>query len=173
MNPFKNYYKKIIRQDFVNKFKTNHNEKLPNLERITLNFGCKGFTLPKFATTTLALEIIAKKKASITTSRKPNVLLKIQKGQPAGNKIELKKNRAYVFINNFNLSVLTQFKNFSGFKVKNQAISYQLPKNAIKLQELEAQYPLFSELPVLDVTIFANSKSNSQLIFFTKSIKLI
>ena len=171
MNPFKNYYKRIIRQDFVNKCKTNHSEKLPNPEKITLNFGCKGFTLTKFATTTLALEVIAKKKASITTSKKPNVLLNIQKGQPVGNKIELKKNRTYLFINN--LLVLTQFKNFSGFRIKDRSISYQLPKNAIKLQELEAQYPLFSELPVLDITIFANSKGNSRLVFFTKSIKLI
>nr|UXN44152.1 ribosomal protein L5 [Navicula sp.] len=172
MNPFKNYYKKIIRQDFVNKFKTDCNKKLPNIEKVTLNFGCKGFTLPKFATTMLALEIIAKKKASITTSKKPNILLKIQKGQPAGSKVELKKNNAHLFINNFNLSVLTQSKNFSGFRVKNQTIFYQLPKNTIKLQELEAQYPLFSELPILDILICANLKNDNKLTFFTKSLKL-
>ena len=173
MNPLKKYYKRIIRHDFVNKFRIKHNENLPDLKKITLNFGCKGFPTPKFATTALALEIIAKKKASITTSKKPNILLKIQKGQPVGNKVELKKNRAHIFINNFNLIVLTQSKNFSGFKVKNQAIFYQLTKNTIKLQELETQYPLFSELPILDITIFANSKNTNKLMFFTKSIKII
>ena len=172
MNPFKNYYKKIVRQDFINKFKTNRDEKLPDVKKITLNFGCKGFTLQKFATAMLALEIIANKKASVTPSKKPNILLKIQKGQPAGGKIELKKNNTYIFINDLNLSVLTQFKNFSGFKIKNQAIFYQFPKNTFKLQKLETQYPLFSELPILDITIVANQKSTNKLRFFTKSLKL-
>ena len=172
MNPFKNYYKRIIKQDFINKFETSNNKKLPKLKKITLNVGCKNFPLSKFATTLLALEIITKKKASITISKKPNVLLKIQKGQPAGGKIELKKNSAYIFVNNFNLTISAQLKNFSGFKIKNQALFCQLPKNTIKLQELEIQYPLFSEFPTLDISVSTNSKNTTELIFFTKSMKI-
>nr|YP_010377409.1 ribosomal protein L5 [Navicula tsukamotoi]QYB23096.1 ribosomal protein L5 [Navicula tsukamotoi] len=172
MNPFKNYYKRIVKQDFINKFKTNRNKKLPKLKKITLNFGCKSFPLPKFATTMLALEIITKKKPSITKSKKPNILLKIQKGQPVGGKVELKKNSAYTFINNLNLTILAQFKNFSGVKMKNHTLFCQLPKNTIKLQELEAQYPLFSELPILDINISTNVKNTNELMFFAKSMKL-
>ena len=56
--------------------------------------------------------------------------------------------------------------------MKNQTIFYQLPKNTIKLRELEAQYPLFSELPVLDIVMCANLKNDNKLTFFTKSLKL-
>jgi len=130
MNPIKNYYNKIIKQDFVNKFNASHNKKIPKIKKLTLNFGCKSFTIQKFATTMLALEIIAKKKASITTSKKPNIFLKIQRGQPAGGKVELRKKNAYVFINKLNLIIfnLPKFKNFSGFKLKNQTLLCQLPK---------------------------------------------
>ena len=90
MDFFENYYKRIIKQDLINKF-TCYDKNLPEIKKITLNFGCKNFTIQKFAITMLALEIITFKKGTITTAKKPNVLLKIQKGQPAGCKVYFKK----------------------------------------------------------------------------------
>jgi len=96
MTIFGNYYKQIIKQDFINKFCC---EKVPELEKIVLNFGCRSFSVQNFAATALALEIIAGKKGTVTTSKKPNILLKIQKGQPSGYKVVLKKKRNRRFSN--------------------------------------------------------------------------
>ena len=174
MNLLKNYYTKIIKQDFINKFKTPNNTKIPKLKKITLNFGCKNFSIQKFATTMLALEIITTKKALTTTSKKQNILLKIQKGQPAGGKVELENNEIHFFINKLNLEILPKFRNFSGFNIKDRKHNFhcQLPKNSIKLYELETQDPLFADLPTLDINVSTNSKNTKKLLFFIKSMKL-
>jgi large subunit ribosomal protein L5 len=94
LNIFNN---KIIKHDLVNKYHYKNLQNLPKLKKITLNFNCTNFNTQKFATTLLALEIITAKKGSLTTAKVPNVLLKIQKGQPVGCKITLKKNLSIHF----------------------------------------------------------------------------
>ena len=59
---FLSYYnEKIIKHDLINKFTYNKPAEIPELKKITLNFGCKNFPIQKFATTLLALEIITNK----------------------------------------------------------------------------------------------------------------
>lgn len=98
MDFYTNYYKQIIKQDLINKFKCKNNKTIPKFVKITLNFGCKNFTIQKFATTMLALELLTFKKSSITHAKTPNVLLKIQKGQPAGCKVILKKKKCFLLL---------------------------------------------------------------------------
>ena len=169
----KNYYQQIIKQDLINKFDTK--EDLPKLQKIILNFGCRNFSIQHFATTVLALELITGKKSTITVSKKPNIVLKIQKGQPAGCKIELKNNDLYSFLEKLTTEILPRLKNFSDLKFKNQRgnILYKIPENNLQLKELDNQYPLFANLPTLDINICLTSKNHKKTLFLSKSIKLL
>ena len=174
MDLFQTYYKRIIRQDLMNKFIFLNNKKIPKLREITLNFGCKNMTIQKFATTMLALEIISLKKGTITIIKKPNVLLKIQKGQPAGCKVKLKKRQLFSFLTRLHLEIIPKLKNFQGFKIEKQVFNFffQIPSNEIILKEFKNHYPLFSNLPILDINIFTTTKNSKELFFLAKAIKL-
>lgn len=167
------YNQRIIKHDLINKFKYNRINNIPRLKKIVLNFGCKNFNIQKFATTLLALEIITTKKATLTTAKNANVLLKIQKGHPAGCKVVLREKEIYGFLIRLFLEILPKLKNFSGFKFKKKdgSFSFKLLNNQIPLQEFEEQYPLFASLPDLDVHISTNSKDQKELLFLIKSLK--
>ena len=122
----------------------------------------------------LALEIISLKKGAITVTKKPNVLLKIQKGQPTGCKVELNNDQIYSFLTKFNLEIIPKLKNFYGFKIERQIFNFffQIPGNKIILKEFENQYPLFSNLPNLDINIHTTTKNSKELIFLAKAFKL-
>lgn len=174
MNFFENYYKRIIRQDLTNKFIFNNNKSIPQLKKITIHFGCKNFSIQKFAITMLALEIIALKKGTITEARKPNVILKIQKGQPAGCKVELKNQQLYSFLTRLNIEILPRLKNLKKFKLNKQTFNFffQLPGNDIMLKEFENHYPLFSNLPALDINVLTTTKNTKEILFIAKALKL-
>lgn len=174
MNLIQSYYKRVIKQDLTNKFIFINNKKIPKLKEITLNFGCKNMTIQKFATTMLALEIISLKKGTITVTKKPNVILKIQKGQPAGCKVKLKNNQLYLFLTKLHLEIIPKLKNFRGFQIEKQIFNFffQIPGNEIILKEFEDHYPLFSNLPTLDINIFTTTKNAKELMFLAKAIKL-
>lgn len=173
MHFLKFYKKKIINHDLVNKFKYKNNQKIPEIEKIILNFGCKNFNIQKFATTLLALEIIATKKSSVTIAKSTNIMLKIQKGHPAGCKVVLRKQEIYTFLTRLFLEILPQLKNFMGFKFKKDSnFSFILIGDKIVLQEFEDQYPLFANLPNLDINISTNSKNQKELLFLIQSLKL-
>ena len=80
----------------------------------------------------------------------------------------------YEFLGKLLIEILPKIKNFSGFKVKiqNNSFSFKLESDDIKLKELEEQYPLFSNLSDLGVSIKTNTKTQKELIFFFKSLKL-
>jgi ribosomal protein L5 len=174
MNFYKTYEKRIIKQDLINKFQFQNSKKLTQLKKITLNFGCKSFQTQKFAATMLALELIASKKGMVTTAKNPNILLKIQKGQPAGCKVELRNEEICQFITKLSLEILPKLKHFSGFKLERQFsnLFFQMPGNKLMLKEFENQYPLFANLPALDVNIATNSRNSKKNLFLAKAIKL-
>lgn len=173
MNLFKAYYAQIIKQDLINKFKLENHQSMPKLTQITLNFGCKNFSIQKFAITVLALEIISLKKSSVTAAKTPNVLLKIQKGQPTGCKVDLKKKEIYVFLTKLNLEILPKLKNFFGFRIGNRHSNFffRIHSKDLLLEEFERNYPLFTTIPTLDVNVKINSKNEKKVIFLAKSIK--
>ena len=175
MNIFKTYYKRIIKNDLINKYTFNNNKDIPTLKKITLNFGCKNFSIQKLAITMLALEILSFKKSSITTAKKPDILLKIQKGQPAGCKVELKNKEIDLFLTRLTFEIIPKLKNFQGFNInqQNSNIFFQIPTNRIMLKEFKNLYPLFTNLPNLDVNILTNiNNCNKTTLFFIKSLKL-
>jgi large subunit ribosomal protein L5 len=174
MNFLKTYNKKIIKHDLINKFYYKNIKKIPEIKQLTLNFGCKNFNLQNFATTLLALEILTTKKGKLTLAKNVNVFMKIQKGQPAGCKLVLRKKEIDFFFNKLFIEILPKIKNFTGLKIQTKASTFyfQLLNNQIVLQEFESQYPLFAKLPHLDVHISTNSKNRKELIFLIKSIKI-
>lgn len=171
---FLNYYnKKIIKHDLINKFKYNNNKSIPKLKKIILNFGCKNFDIQKFTTTFLALEIITKKKGCITLAKTPNILLKIQKGHPAGCKVTLTEKEINDFLTRLYLQILPKLKIFAGFKIKVgiSNFSFKVFNNELVLNEFEEQYPLFANLPNLDIHISTTTKTRTELLFLIKSLK--
>ena len=173
MKFLKYYGEKIIKYDFINKFNYKNMNEIPGLKKITLNFGCKNFTIQKFAITLLALEIITTKKCTLTISKTPNILLKIQKGHPAGCKVILEKKIMYHFLTKLFLEILPKLKDFIGLKIgiETYTFSFQLTSNTLMLKEFEEQYPLFSNLPNLDINISTNSKNKKEILFMIKSLK--
>lgn len=174
MHFLKYYNENIIKHDLLNKFIYKKSSEIPELKTIVLNFGCKNFSMEKFAITILALEIITNKKSTITTAKHPNVLLKIQKGQPAGCKvILLEKELVHNFLNKLLLEIFPKLKNFLGLnlQIKNSSFSFKLSSNELVLQELEEQYPLFANLPNLDIQISTNSQNSKELLFLIKALK--
>lgn len=174
MHFLEHYYEKIIKQDLINKFNYKTINNLPKVKKIILNFGCKNFSIQKIARTLLALEIITTQKSNITVAQNSNILLKIQKGYPAGCKIILTKTDMYKFLARLFIEIFPKIKDFSNLSVTIQKniFSFKLDNNNLILKELEEQYPLFSDLPDLDINIKTNSKTKNELLFIIKSFKL-
>lgn len=164
----------IIKHDLVNKYRYKNFTKLPKLKKITFNLSCINLNIQQFAVNLLALEIITSKKSCLTTSKSSNVLLKVQKGQPTGCKVTIKKKHIYKFLEQLILNILPKFTNFSGFKIEttSSTFSFKLFNKEIMLPELEKHYPLFDNLPVLDIQITTNAKNYKELLFLAKAIKM-
>ena len=92
-NILENYYRKIIKYDFINKFYYVNVNEIPSIKKIILNFGCKNIEIKNISGCLLSLELITKKKGSLTRAKRSNILLKIRKGQPSGCVVVLKKKR--------------------------------------------------------------------------------
>lgn len=172
-----NYCQKIVKQDLILRFTYKNFKELPKLKKINLNFGCKNFSMHKTATTLLALELLTTKKPTLTIAKKPNVLLKIQKGYPAGCKVTITKKVMYNFLEKLLVEIFPKTKSFKNleFYVKNNTISLKLTNDDnLTLKELEEQYPLFSNLPNLRLNIKTNLKTSTkkEIIFLMKSFKL-
>ena len=171
----KDFNKTIIKHDLINKYKYKNIKNLPEVKNITLNFGCSNSNIQNFAITLLALEIIASKKGSLTVSKSANVVLKIQKNQPIGCKVILKKKKMYKFLNKLiteNIPRLQQ--NFAGLKVKVKTSTalLKLSNKEILLQELNNQYPTFENLSYLDISMSTTTRNYKEILFLLKSIKI-
>lgn len=174
MNLLKTLENRILKQDLINKYRYKNINELPKIKKIILSFSCTTETIQKFATTMLALEMIASKKSSLTTSKSANVFLKVQKGQPAGCKVVLKKKYIYNFLEKLILEILPKLTNFSGFHVqaKGSTLSFKLFSRELLLKELENQYPLFDNLPVLDIHIITTAQTKKECLFLAKTLKI-
>lgn len=96
MHFLEHYYKTVVKYDLITKFKYKTSKEIPQLKKIILNFNCRNLELKLFAATILSLKLITlKRNIKITNSKFPNLLLKIQRGQPVGCKIIL--NRFYMY----------------------------------------------------------------------------
>ena len=173
---FLNYfYKKTLKFDLINKFYYPNLKKLPNLKQIILNFSCKTTELKTIATHLLALELISNQKGTITLSKRPNLLLKIRKGNPTGCKITLRKNRMLNFLSKIFTKIFPKTRNFNGIeihqKVTKNAFSFSI-KNTLTFPELTEHYYLFNNLTNLNISFVANANTKKETLFLLTSLQL-
>ena len=173
---FLNYfYSKNLKFDLINKFYYKDLEKLPKLKKVILNSCCKTTELKILATNLLALELIADQKGILTVSKRPNLLLKIRKGNPTGCKLTLKKSSMLNFLNKSLQEIFPKLKNFDGIKVHNKiektSFSF-LIKNTLNFPELSEHYYLFNNLSNINLSFVTTTKTKKEMLFLLKSLQL-
>lgn len=172
---FLNYfYTKTLKSDLINKFYYIDLKKLPNLKHIILNFSCKTTELKTLAVHLLALELISNQKGTITVSKRPNILLKIRKGNPTGCKVTLRKTRMVNFLSKSFNKVFPKIKNFNGIvishKIEKNAFSFSV-KDSLTFPELAEHYYLFNNLSNINLSCIANINTKEEMLFFLKSLQ--
>jgi large subunit ribosomal protein L5 len=165
------YYKTVIKYDLINKFNYKNIKELPKIKKIILNFKTKNFKTKTFAATLFALELITLKKCQFITSKKPNIILKIQKGQPVGGKVILKKKKMYHFLSSLILEIFPKLPNSIKFKPNNSNISIQLKQDNITFYNLKEHYNLSDLITYINITIITNSKTQTELFFLLRSFQ--
>jgi len=166
------FYLKIFKYDLLNKFKYNKLKNLPKLKKIVLNFNCKSLKLKILSSSLLALKIITSKKGKLTLTKKPNILMKIRKGNPVGCKVVLRKHEMFNFLERLFVEAFseTRYPHLKSATNK-KPFSFQI-NNTFYFQELEKNYYLFNNLPKLEVTIVYESFLKKEIKFFLASFKI-
>ena len=173
---FLNYfYKRTLKFDLINKFYYTDLKKLPRLKKVILNFSCKTTELKSLATNLLALELITNQNGILTVSKRPNLLLKIRKGNPAGCKLSLKKASMLNFFSKSLNEVFSRIKSFDGIivnqKVERTVISFVI-KDTLNFSELTEHYYLFNNLSNLNLSFITSVEKKEELLFLLKSLQL-
>jgi large subunit ribosomal protein L5 len=173
MNFVKYFYDNILKYDLINKFNYNKTKNLPKLKKIILNFGCKNTKFKNLAASFLALELISYKKSSLTKTKKPNLFLKIRKGNPVGCKVVLRNKQMFDFLTITLNEIFSKEKNLVKINNKNlikkNFFSFEI-YNKFIFNELEKHYYLFNDLEKLDITVVFKVKE--EIFFLIKSFKL-
>lgn len=169
MHFLEQYYENIIKHDLCNKFRYKNLNSLPKLSKITVSFGCKNSNIKHLIISFLALEIIGGKKGIFTQSKKPNVLLKIRKGQLVGCKLVIDKKLIYHFFFKFITEIIPRLK-VSNKITKINAVSYEVP-NVLVFPELEQNYYLFYQLNTLKIVISGKTGSSAEFAYLLNSFK--
>lgn len=173
---FLNYfYTKTLKFDLINKFYYTDLKKLPNLNKIILNFSCKTTELKTLATHLTALELISNQKGLITVSKRPNLLLKLRKGNPSGCKITLRKTAMINFLSKSFNETFPKIKNFNEIqvhqKIEKNALSFSI-KDTLTFSELAEHYYLFNNLSNLNLSFITNVNTKEEMLFLLKSLQL-
>ena len=175
MNILENYYKKVIRQDLINKFFYCSLNEIPELKKIILNFGCQNLAIKNIAASLLALELITGKQGIVTKSKRVNILLKIRKGNPVGCMVILKKTSMYCFFLKLLTQVFPSLKDFRRISVSKNlnCKSFSLTlTDLINFKELGKQFYLFKDLPPLNIVFITNINTRKELMFLLNSFKV-
>lgn len=176
MQFLEHFHFKTLKYDLSNKFLYKNTKKLPEIKKLILNFGCKTTEVTRLSASIIALELLTSKKGKITTTKKPNIFLKIRKGNPVGCKVVLRKKQIFNFLEKMLVDILPNIKNFNGITL-NRAIgkksfTYELHET-LNFDELEDHYYLFNNLPNLNITIITNSEIKEELIFILKALQIL
>lgn len=176
MHFLKDYYNNIIKFDLINKFNYKTINFFPKIKKIVLTFNCDTSNVKILIASFLAIEIILNQKTKITIFKNSNLLLKIKKGNLISCKIILKKNLTHFFLLKLINEIFPGLKNFKKFKMKQnnkyiKNISFNL-KNSLVFKELEKNYYLFKNLPILKITFITNKLNKSEFKFLFNSLKI-
>jgi ribosomal protein L5 len=170
------YYKTVVKYDLINKFTYKTSKEIPQLKKIILNFNCKNFGLKSFAATILSLKLITfKRNTRFTNSKFPNLLLKIQQGQPVGCKIILTKFYMYQFIFSILLEIISKIPIVLILKRSKKNMnfcSFKLSNNQLIFDNLKEHFSVINNISDLHITIITDSKTQNELFFLLKSFKI-
>ena len=172
MYNLKRYYDNVIKYNLLNKFEYQDLKRLPKIKKVVLNFNCKAFEIKKLSTALLALKLVTNKKGKLTTSNKPNIILKIKKGTPVGCKVILTSKLMYKFLNLFIFRVLPTLKNSALIKIKDKSTITYTIKNSLIFKILEKNYIIFNNIQNVNINIITTTASYKELFFLLKSFKL-
>jgi len=175
MHFLEQFYIKTLKYDLSNKFFYNSTKEIPRLKKIILNFGCKTTEIKQLAASLLALELITQQRGYLTTTKKPNILLKLRKGNPVGCKVTLRKKTMFNFLERILIDIFPKIKNFNGLtlnrELKKNVFTYKL-HDTFSFYELEEHYYLFNNLPYLSITFIMKPKHKKEIIFIVKSLQI-
>lgn len=170
------YYNHVIKIDLINKYSYINFKKIPKIEKIVLNFGCKNSDFFEISSALLFLELISQKKSNVTRAKRSNILLKIRKGNIVGCTVILTKNDLYCFLLQLVVNIFPDLRDFDGIHVSKKKLlkrgfSFTI-NDFICFKELEKQFYLFSKLPPLNVTfLLSNIKTENELLYLLQSFK--
>ena len=172
----RNLYLKTVQFDIINKFPIKNTKNICKINKTVLNFGCKTYEIKKLSTALLALELMTNQKAQLTTTNRPNIELKIRKGDPIGCKVTLRNNRALDFTYETMINIFSQLKNFEEISLSSRSVMSQnsltyMINDTFAFKELENNYQLFQYLPSLKITVVTNINEKDQFLFVLKSFK--
>ena len=169
------FYKKTLKFDLINKFYYTDLKNLPKLKKIILNFSCKTTELKPLATNLLALELITNQKGNLIVAKRPNLLLKIKKGNPVGCKPSLKKTSFLDFIAKNSNEIFSKIKDSDKIKINSNSeektFSFTI-KNVLNFSELTENYHLFNNLLQLNFSFVISSGTETELIFLLNSLRI-
>lgn len=170
----KKYYENVIKYDFLNKFSYINYKKIPKIEKIILSFNSKKFDFKLLTSTLLALKLITNKTGQLTIAKKPNLLLKVRKGNPVGCKVILTKQFMYTFLEKLIFDILPKMKKPLNLKTipKTRSLSFNID-NALIFKELEKNYFLFNSLKYLQIIFVTNTTNKNEMFFLFNSFKLL
>lgn len=173
MHNLKFYQENIIQNDLINKFNYSNVTNLPKIKKIILNFKTKNVNnIKHFTYSMFGTEFLSTKKCTFTKSKKPNVLLKIQKGQPVGGKVVLKKTLMYEFLSLLIIEILPKMTSFSYLKTNNKNnFSIHLDSNKLTFSKLKEHYNLLNSIPYISVTVVTTSKTSQELFLLLRSFQ--
>lgn len=173
MNYLKKFHNKTLKYDSINKFFYNNTCKLPEIKKVVLTFNCKNTDFKKLATSLLALSIIADQEVCFIKNKKPNLFLKVRKGQPTGCKVELSKKNKFCFLSRIFFELPTKLKSFNFIKkdsINKNMLSF-IVKDTFVFYELENHYHIFNKLENLNVTLVTTPKQFDETHWLLQSIK--
>jgi large subunit ribosomal protein L5 len=177
MHFLNNFNLKIFKYDVLNKFLYKNTKRIPKFKKIILHFNCKTSSFKDLAISLLALELITGKRGKLTFIKKPNVLLKLRKGNPVGCKVELQNTLMFNFITRLYLEGFLKMKNFTELKCinkKNKSSNFSFYINDIFVFDgMEKHYHLFCNLNKININFITTTNNINELNFIFKSYKLI
>nr|AVR57488.1 ribosomal protein L5 [Entomoneis sp.] len=179
MHILENFYSNNLKYSFINKFKQTSLKTLPTIQKIVLNFKNKTLNLKNTAINLLALRLITKdKKTCLILSKKPNLLLKIKKGNPIGCKIILSKKLMFFFLKKLVFNILPLFKNYQELSLKKAKFNKNsfsfLIKNTMFFSQINNFYNILGyNISSLNLNlVFKTLNSQEQILFGLKKLKV-
>lgn len=175
MNFLKKFYDSNLKYELINRFIYKNTKKMPRIEKIVLNFGCKTADSGQLASSLLALEFLTDQVGVLTKSKYSNISFKIRKGNPTGCKATLTKLQVFKFLSKLIVEIFPKLRGIKTFYRKRITLydnSFSLILNEpFIFNELEQRYYLFTSLQKLNITVTTNSQTKTELLCILNSLK--